>query len=119
LSGGPRIEDVVIPAEESVVIVWRAISKYKAVYDDLSPQMIMFCDRAKQWLQREKDQPCYFSRADGDPMTFAGLASAVSLASSLTPATRRRGTALPPACRNIFRQPGGADKPGTLPAKMT
>jgi hypothetical protein len=48
--GGPRIENATIPAEESVKWVWRAISKYKAVYDDLTPQMLSFQTWAKNWL---------------------------------------------------------------------
>lgn len=56
VSGGPRIENATIPAEESVKWVWRAISKYKAVYDDLPPQMLSFLDWAKNWLQEEKDR---------------------------------------------------------------
>ena len=49
--GGPRIESVTIPAEESIKTVWRAITKYKAVYDDLSPQMLHFRNWAKEWLK--------------------------------------------------------------------
>jgi hypothetical protein len=56
IRGGPRIENATIPAEESLKWVWRAISKYKAIYDDLSPQMLSFRDWAKNWLQEEKDR---------------------------------------------------------------
>jgi hypothetical protein len=44
---------VTIPAEEGVAWVCRAISKYQAVYNDLSPQMQSFRDWAKTWLQKE------------------------------------------------------------------
>jgi hypothetical protein len=52
-SSGPRIENATIPAEESVKTVWRAISKFNAVYDDLSPQMLSYKNWAKEWLQNE------------------------------------------------------------------
>lgn len=48
-----RVETVPIPAEESVAFVCRAISKFEAVYDDLSPQMISFRKWAKEWLERD------------------------------------------------------------------
>jgi hypothetical protein len=50
---GDRIENVVVPAEESVVMVYRAITKYNAVYDDLSPQMRRFLHWMTEWLQKE------------------------------------------------------------------
>lgn len=52
-SGGPRIEAATIPAEESVAMVYRAITKYNAVYDDLSPQMLSFINWMGEWLQKE------------------------------------------------------------------
>lgn len=55
-SHGPRVESTIIPAEESLVVVARAISKYKAVYDDLSPQMLSFHNWAKNWLREENDR---------------------------------------------------------------
>ncbi|WP_441232569.1 hypothetical protein [Bradyrhizobium sp. 1200_D9_N1_1] len=48
--GGPRFETATIPAEESLVVVYRAITKYSAVYDDLSPQMLSYLSWAKVWL---------------------------------------------------------------------
>jgi hypothetical protein len=55
-SHGPRVESTTIPAEESLVIVWRAISKYKSVFGELSPQMLTFQKWAKNWLQQEKER---------------------------------------------------------------
>jgi len=54
--GGPRIENATIPEEESVKWVFRAISKYEAVYNDLSPQMLSFRNWARNWLQEEKER---------------------------------------------------------------
>ncbi len=51
--GGSRIENATIPAEESVAVVYRAITKYNAVYDDLSPQMFSFLNWLKEWLEGE------------------------------------------------------------------
>jgi hypothetical protein len=51
--GGPRIENATIPAEESVAMVWRAITKYNAAYDDMSPQMQSFRNWMGDWLQKE------------------------------------------------------------------
>jgi hypothetical protein len=50
---GKRIENATIPAEESVGMVYRAITKYHAVYDDLSPQMLRFVNWMGEWLQAE------------------------------------------------------------------
>lgn len=44
-----------IPAEESVVVVWRAIRKFHATYSYFSPQMKAFHDWAKEWLEKELD----------------------------------------------------------------
>ena len=49
---GVKTENAIIPDEESVVWVYRAISKFNAVYDDRSPQMESFCKWAKDWLTR-------------------------------------------------------------------
>jgi len=49
--GGPRFETATIPSEESVAVVYRAISKYNAVYDDLSPQMLSYLNWLKVWLE--------------------------------------------------------------------
>jgi hypothetical protein len=51
---GPRIENATIPAEESVAVVWRAITKYNAIYKDPSPQMLSFHKWAREWLQKDK-----------------------------------------------------------------
>jgi hypothetical protein len=51
--GGPRFETATIPAEESVVVVYRAITKYNAVYDDFSPQMLSYLSWPKVWWKRE------------------------------------------------------------------
>lgn len=48
-----RTEAVTIPAEESVAFVCRAISKFEAVYNDLSPQMTSFRKWAKEWLEND------------------------------------------------------------------
>jgi hypothetical protein len=53
VKNGPRIEHATIPAEESVVVIGRAITKYNAVYDDCSPQMVSFLKNLKEWLQGE------------------------------------------------------------------
>lgn len=50
---GVKTENATIPAEESVAWVCRAISKFKTVYDDLSPQMTSFRQWAKEWLQKD------------------------------------------------------------------
>jgi hypothetical protein len=50
---GKKTEKATIPAEESVAFVCRAISKFKAVYDDLSPQMLSFREWAKKWLEND------------------------------------------------------------------
>jgi hypothetical protein len=50
-SGGPRFEKATIPPEEGVVVVYRAITKYNAVYDDLSPQMLSCLNWLKTWLE--------------------------------------------------------------------
>lgn len=47
------VENATIPAEESVALIWRAITKYKVTYNDLSPQMLSFKDWATGWLQRD------------------------------------------------------------------
>jgi hypothetical protein len=54
--GGPRVENATIPAEESLKTVWRAITKYRASYDDLSPQMLSFRGWATEWLQKDLEQ---------------------------------------------------------------
>jgi hypothetical protein len=50
---GYRIENVTIPAEESICVVWRALTKYYVTYQDLSPQMLSFHKWAKEWLEKE------------------------------------------------------------------
>jgi hypothetical protein len=52
---GPRIENVTIPAEEGVCVVWRAITKYNAIYKDPSPQMLGFHKWAKERLQEDQN----------------------------------------------------------------
>jgi hypothetical protein len=47
---GPRIEKATIPAEESVAVIWRAITKFNATCNDLSPQMLSFSEWGKSWL---------------------------------------------------------------------
>ena len=47
---GIKTEKATIPDEESVVWIYRAISKFNALYDDYSPQMISFCRWAGDWL---------------------------------------------------------------------
>jgi hypothetical protein len=47
------VENATIPAEESVALIWRAITKYKVTYNDLSPQMLSFKDWATGWLQKD------------------------------------------------------------------
>lgn len=53
--GGPRIEKATIPAEESVAVVWRAITKYNAIYKDPSPQMLSFHKWAGEWIQKDRN----------------------------------------------------------------
>lgn len=48
--GGPRLETATIPVLESVIVVYRAITKYHAVYDDFSPQMLSYLSWAKVWM---------------------------------------------------------------------
>jgi hypothetical protein len=48
--GGPRFDATTIPVEESLVVVYRAITKYNAVYDDFSPQMLSYLGWLKVWL---------------------------------------------------------------------
>lgn len=50
---GVKEENATIPAEESVAFICRAISKFKAVYDELSPQMTSFREWAKAWLEND------------------------------------------------------------------
>jgi len=51
---GVKTQEAKIPAEESVAFVCRAISKFKAVYNDLSPQMISFINWAIEWLENDQ-----------------------------------------------------------------
>jgi hypothetical protein len=51
---GPRIENATIPAEESVAIIWRAITKYNASYNELSGRMVEFSNWARGWLQQQQ-----------------------------------------------------------------
>jgi hypothetical protein len=48
-----RVETLTIPAEESVAFVCRAISKFEAVYNDLSPEMTSFRKWIKEWLEND------------------------------------------------------------------
>ena len=50
---GARTEAITIPAEESVAFVCRAISKFEAVYGEISPQMLGFRKWATEWLQKD------------------------------------------------------------------
>jgi hypothetical protein len=47
------VENATIPAEESVALIWRAITKFNVTYNDLSPQMLSFQNWARQWLLKE------------------------------------------------------------------
>jgi hypothetical protein len=47
--GGPRFETAVINQLEIFATIYRAITKFEATYDDLSPQMKSF----KSWLLEE------------------------------------------------------------------
>jgi len=49
------VENATIPAEESVALIWRAITKYKVIYNDLSPQMLRFEDWAREWLRKDRN----------------------------------------------------------------
>lgn len=49
--GGPRVESATISSEESLVVVYRAVTKYSAVYDDFSPQMLSYLSWLKVWLE--------------------------------------------------------------------
>jgi hypothetical protein len=46
---GKRVEAITIPAEESMVIVCRAMTKFNAVYNDMTPQMAAFHTIATRW----------------------------------------------------------------------
>ena len=46
---GKRVEAITIPAEESMVIVCRAMTKFNALYSDMSPQMVAFHAIATRW----------------------------------------------------------------------
>jgi hypothetical protein len=50
---GKRVEKATISELEMIVTIYRAISKFSAVYDDLSPQMKAFCDSAREHLQKK------------------------------------------------------------------
>jgi hypothetical protein len=52
---GPRIEKATIPAEESVAVIWRAITKYEVTCNDQSPQMLSFQNWVKHWLEKDKN----------------------------------------------------------------
>src|SRR5262245_13645502 len=52
---GPRIENATIPASESIAVVWRAITKFDAVYNDQTPQMRSFAKWARDWLVENKN----------------------------------------------------------------
>jgi hypothetical protein len=53
--GGPRIERVTVPAEESTAVVWRAVAKYYVTYTDLSPQMLSFHRWALECVGRDRE----------------------------------------------------------------
>jgi hypothetical protein len=46
---GQRVEAITIPAEESMVVVCRAMTKFNAVYNDMTPQMAAFHAIAMRW----------------------------------------------------------------------
>jgi hypothetical protein len=46
---GKRVEAITIPAEETMVIVCRAMTKFNALYSDMSPQMVAFHGIATRW----------------------------------------------------------------------
>jgi hypothetical protein len=54
--GGPRIEEATITELEVIYVIWRAISKFQAVYGDTdadrTPQMISFENWARERLQK-------------------------------------------------------------------
>ena len=50
---GPRIENATIPAEESVAVIWRAITKYNVIHNDMSPQMLSFQKWVREWSVRD------------------------------------------------------------------
>jgi hypothetical protein len=39
---GQRVEALTIPAEESMIVVCRAVTKFNAIYNDMTPQMAAF-----------------------------------------------------------------------------
>ncbi|MBR0991900.1 hypothetical protein JQ580_14400 [Bradyrhizobium japonicum] len=49
--GGLRFETATISAEESLIVVYRAVTKYNAVYEDFSPQMLSYLSWLKVWLE--------------------------------------------------------------------
>lgn len=48
-AGGPRYETATIELLEPLVVIYRAITKFGAIYDDLSPQMKCY----NRWLANE------------------------------------------------------------------
>ena len=54
--GGPRIEEATITELEVIYVIWRAISKFQAVYGDTdadrTPQMISFENWVRERLQK-------------------------------------------------------------------
>jgi hypothetical protein len=45
------VEEITIPAEESMVVVCRAMTKFHAGYNDMTPQMVVFHRIATQWAE--------------------------------------------------------------------
>jgi hypothetical protein len=52
--GGPRIETATISELEMIAVVWRAITKFQATYNDTTPQMQSFAEWAKSHLQQSR-----------------------------------------------------------------
>jgi hypothetical protein len=59
VKGGPRVESATITELEVIATIWRAITKFEAVYgdgvDDRTPQMLSFTNWARAHLQNAEN----------------------------------------------------------------
>ena len=51
---GKKCEKATVEHVEVMVTIWRAISKFHAVYDEVSPQMVSWANATRQRLAAEK-----------------------------------------------------------------
>jgi hypothetical protein len=50
---GPRVESTTIFDDESIAVVWRAITKFQVTYNEQTPQMLSFANWARRYLAGE------------------------------------------------------------------